>query len=152
MRQKLTGRDYMQGIRHTGIYVKDLENMILFYKDVFDLNVVVRQKEYGAYTDTIFNESGVGIEVCKLAFSDRTMIELLHYAHGNDSPDWAEKIHQCGKMHIAVTVDSAWGMYRKLEEKGCLLLSEPCDAPDGKARVFFARDLEGNYLELVEEL
>lgn len=142
----------MQGIRHTGIYVNDLESMILFYKDIFDVSVAVRQKEQGTYTDTIFNENSVGVEVCKLTFADRGMIELVHYARGDNSPDWDEKIHRCGKMHIAVTVDSAWDMYRKLEEKGCLTLSEPCDAPDGKARVFFARDPEGNYLELVEEL
>lgn len=142
----------MQGIRHAGIYVKDLEAMIAFYMDVFDVSIAVRQRECGAYTETIFNESGACVEVCKLAFSDKSMIELLHYASGNDSPDWDEKIHCCGKMHIAVTVASAWDMYRKLQEKGCRLLSEPCDAPDGKARVFFARDLEGNYLELVEEL
>lgn len=142
----------MQRIRHTGIYANDLESMIAFYMDIFDVSVAVRQRECGIYTETIFNEIGADVEVCKLAFSDRTMIELLHYAHGNDSPDWSEKIYRCGKMHIAVTVASAWDMYRKLEEKGCQLLSEPCDAPDGKARVFFARDLEGNYLELVEEL
>lgn len=142
----------MIGIRHTGIYVKNLEVMIAFYKDVFDLNVVVQQKEYGAYTDTIFNESDVEIEVCKLEFRNKTMIELIHYTREKDSPDWNEKIYQCGKMHIAVTVDSADEMYETLRKRGCRLLSEPCNSPDGRARVFFARDLEGNYLELVEEL
>ena len=142
----------MSGIRHTGIYVKDLETMISFYKDVFDLNVVVRQKEYGAYTDTIFNESGVEIEVCKLQFRNKTMIELIHYMCQKDSLNWNEKIYECGKMHIAITVDTADEMYEILKKKGCQLLSKPCNSPDKKARVFFARDLEGNYLELVEEL
>lgn len=142
----------MKGIRHTGIYVNDLENMISFYKDIFELNIAVRQKEYGLYTDTIFNEENVEIEVCKLEFDDKSMIELVHYADEKSRPDWDQKIHRCGRMHIAVTVDSADGMYCKLKGKGCVLLSEPCNAPDGKARVFFARDLEGNYLELVEEL
>lgn len=142
----------MQGIRHTGIYVKDLESMISFYKDVFDLNIAVRQKEYGTYTDIIFNERNVDIEVCKLEFSNKTMIELIHYTCEEYSLDWNEKIYQCGKMHIAITVDSADSMYEKLKKRGCRLLSKPCNSPDGKARVFFARDLEGNYLELVEEL
>lgn len=142
----------MQGIRHTGIYVKDLETMISFYKEMFELNIVVRQKEYGVYTDTIFHEKDVVIEVCKLEFSDKTMIELIHYEGNGNFPDWKEKIYQCGKMHIAVTVDSAEEMYQKLRRRNCVLLSKPCDSSDGKARVFFARDLEGNYLELVEEL
>lgn len=142
----------MQGIRHTGIYVKDLETMISFYKDMFSLKTVVRQKENGTFTDTIFNEKNVAIEVCKLEFANKTMIELIQYTCQNDVPDWNEKIYECGKMHIAITVDSADGMYETLKKKGCQMLSEPCNSPDKKARVFFARDLEGNYLELVEEL
>lgn len=142
----------MQGIRHTGMYVKDLDAMVSFYKEVFDLNIMVYQREQGAYTDTIFGEDCVDLKVCKLAFNDKSMIELIYCSHTGDMPEWGDKIYQCGKMHIAITVDSADEMYRKLKEKGCVLLSEPCDAPDGKARVFFARDIEGNYLELVEEL
>ena len=142
----------MQGIRHTGIYVKDLETMISFYKDVFDLNVAVRQKEYGTYIDTIFHESDVEIEPCKLEFSNKTMIELIHYACKKDTPDWNQKIYQCGKMHIAVTVDSADEIYENLKRRGCCLLSRPCNSPDTNSRVFFARDLEGMNLELVEEL
>ncbi len=142
----------MNGIRHTGIYVNELEPMISFYQNMFDLKVVVRQRENGSYTDTIFKEDHVDIEVCKLEFGNKTMIELIHRSHTNSGPDWGEKIYRCGKMHIAITVGSADEIYRKLKEKGCVLLSEPCNSPDGKARVFFARDIEGNYLELVEEL
>lgn len=142
----------MQGIRHTGIYVKDLGAMISFYQNAFDMNIVVRQKERGVYTDTIFGENDVDIEVCKLEFSNKTMIELIYCNHTFDMPDWKKKIYQCGEKHIAITVDSADEMYQKLGESGCVMLSEPYNAPDGKARVFFARDLEGNYMELVEEL
>lgn len=142
----------MNGIRHTGIYVKDIEKMTEFYQNIFDLEIVVRQKEYGAYTDMIFHEENVEIDVCKLKFKSGTMIELISYCHRDDCPDWNEKIYQCGKMHIAITVDSAKNMYENLKGQGCVLMSNPCDAPDGKARVFFARDPEGNYLEIVEEL
>ncbi len=142
----------MSGIRHTGIYVKDLDAMISFYKDIFFLKIVVQQKECGAYIDTVLGEENVDIETCKLEFDNKTMIELVHYARREEEPDWNEKIYRCGKMHIAVTVDSADGIYEKLRKRGCELLSEPCNSPNGKARVFFVRDPEGNYLELVEEL
>lgn len=142
----------MVGVRHTGIYVKDLESMVSFYKDIFDLKVVVRQQESGCYIDTIFNEKNVKIQVCKLEFKNKTMIELIHFVQTDDLPDWGEKIYRCGKMHIAVTVDSAMEIHRKLKERECEVFSEPCEAPDGKAIVFFARDIEGNYLELVEEI
>lgn len=142
----------MNGIRHTGIYVRDLETMVSFYKDIFDLSIVVHQKENGAYIDTIFKEENVDIEVYKLEFINKTTIELIKCNYTENMPNWKEKIYQCGKMHIAITVSSADEMYQKLKEKGCVLLSEPCNASNSEARVFFARDLEGNYLELVEEL
>lgn len=142
----------MSGIRHTGIYVKDLEAMVSFYMDVFDLEIMVHQHESGKYTDTIFGENNVDIEVYKLMFKDKSVIELINYNGLDDLPNWNENIYKCGKMHIAVTVDSVEEMYRKLKKRDCILLSEPCEAPDGKAKVFFARDIEGNYLELVEEL
>ena len=47
---------------------------------------------------------------------------------------------------------SAETIYEELAKRGCQMLSGPCISPDGKARVFFAKDPEGNYLELVEEL
>ena len=142
----------VKGIRHTGIYVRNLEMMVCFYRDLFELKVVVHQQEKGLYTDTIFNEGNIGIQVCKLEFKNKTMIELIQFGHIEAQPDWSEKIYRCGKMHIAITVDSAMEIYRRLKERNCEVLSEPCDSPDGKAKVFFARDPEGNYLELVEEL
>lgn len=142
----------MNGIRHTGIYVKNLDAMVAFYMDVFDLEVLVHQHEYGKYTDTILNENNVNIEVYKLMFKNKSVIELISYIGSDDLPDWNDHIYRCGKMHIAITVASVDEIHHKLSEKGCVLLSEPCVAPDGKARVFFARDIEGNYLELVEEL
>lgn len=141
----------MRGVRHTGIYVKDLESMISFYQNVFDLKIAVWQKECGDYTDTIFDERNVEIDVCKLEFSNKTMIELVHYAGEEEALGWNETIHRCGKMHIAITVDSAENTYEKLKARGCQALSKPCNSPDGKVKVFFARDPEGNYLELVEE-
>ena len=142
----------MKGIRHTGIYVRNLEAMVSFYKELFQLQVVVHQKENGPYTERLFNETDMEIEVCKLEFEDHSIIELIHCQNAADDLLWNEKIYRCGRIHVAVTVESAGEMYRKLKEKQCIILSEPCDSPDGKARVFFARDIEGNYLELVEEM
>lgn len=142
----------MSRIRHTGIYVKDLEAMISFYKDLLGLRTAVRQRETGSYTDTIFNTKDVDIEVCKLSFEEGAMLELIRYKGETSEPDLAGSLHGCGTMHIAVTVDNAREMHEKLKGKGCKTLSQPCISPDGRACVFFARDPEGNWLELVEEL
>lgn len=143
-------------MRHVGIYVENIDRMVDFYRELFQLEIVVHQTEKGAYTDTIFNEKLMGVEVYKLQFPDKSMIELLKY-RGSGTALLQEKsademIYQTGRMHIAITVDSAENVYSKLVDKGCQILSPPCISADGKARVFFARDPEGNYLEIVEEI
>ena len=55
-------------------------------------------------------------------------------------------------MLIAITVESADSIYEKLNRAGCKVLSNPCRSEDGKVKVFFAQDLECNYLEIVEEI
>lgn len=152
MQEEVGDMGIMKDIRHTGIYVKDMAAMLEFYKDIFGLKEMVRQNERGEYISTVLGESNVDIDVCKLAFQDGSMIELIYYKAMDDEIKWEEKLFQCGKMHIAITIFSAWEMYNRLKEKGCFILSEPCESPDQRARVFFARDIEGNYLELVEEL
>jgi hypothetical protein len=42
--------------------------------------------------------------------------------------------------------------WETLCSEGCVTLSEPVTAPDGKARLFFARDPEGNLMEIVQVL
>jgi len=37
-----------------------------------------------------------------------------------------------------------------LQQAGCEVLGGPVTTPDGKARLFFARDAEGNLLEIVQ--
>ena len=51
--------------------------------------------------------------------------------------------------NIISDVDESW---KKLRKADCKVLSKPITAPDGKAKIFFARDPEGNLLEIVQPL
>jgi predicted enzyme related to lactoylglutathione lyase len=139
-------------IRHTGIYVQNMEKMISFYKRMFNLKTVVRQIEEGTYIDTVFGEKGTSIDVCKMKFDNGGMIELIKHMTVDGNLNKEDKLYSIGKMHIAITVDSADGMYKEFIEEGCNALSKPCVSADGKAKVFFCQDIEGNYLEIVEEI
>jgi predicted enzyme related to lactoylglutathione lyase len=139
-------------IRHTGIYVQNIEEMVSFYKRMFKLEIVVRQIEEGTYIDTVFGEKDTRIDVCKLKFKNGGMIELIKHMTDEGNLKKDDKLYSLGKMHIAITVDSADEMYKKFIGEGCNALSKPCVSSDGKAKVFFTQDIEGNYLEIVEEI
>jgi len=149
--------------RHTGIVVSDMQRSLEFWRDVMGLTVAVDFWEQGEFIDTVQHLTGVNLHMIKLTASDGSMIELLHdVAHPLPSSSELSRCERAtppldrsdlcdrGIRHIAFTVADADQSWQKLKETGCDLLSEPVWSPDKKARLFFARDPEGNLLEIVQ--
>lgn len=139
-------------IRHTGIYVNNLELMKEFYREHFDMEVALHAIEEGTYIDTLLGLNSARLEIYKLTAPKGGMIELLKYDKSGCVLKDKEMVWETGKMHIALTVNNVEQKYQELSQSGIPFLSVPCTAPDGKAKVCFCRDPEGNYLELVEEV
>ena len=136
--------------RHAGIVVHDLERMLRFWRDVMGLQVVIDFREEGRFIDTVQGLSGVRLRMIKLRAPDGSMIELLHdEAHPTPPPERNDLCDR-GIRHLAFTVADVEAAWETLRGAGCTALSEPVTAPDGKARLFFARDPEGNLLEIVQ--
>ena len=142
----------MMLIRHVGIYVHDLEKMQAFYCKHFDMLIHTYTREQGVYISDILNEPEVEVELYKLRRKDGSMIELLRAGKADTREVHSDRVINCGCMHIAFTVDDAGEKYQELKQDGCVMLSCPQVSPDNCAKVFFCRDPEGNYLEIVEEL
>lgn len=142
----------MKLIRHTGIYVKNLERMKEFYSHYFDMEVAVHDTESGEYSATILGVPGISVELYKLKRSDGTMIELLKPSIEPQSEGYAPSVTCFGCLHIAFTVSDVEETYRSMSAEGIQFLSKPTISPNRQACVCFCRDPEGNYLELVEEL
>ena len=138
-------------IRHTGIYVQDMDRQKAFYEEILGMVVKVHQVEKGAYINTLLGTDVESeVETCKLAADDGSMIELCKI-----SPEVGRRparLFTEGKMHIAITVKDVAGEYKRLQNMGIEFVSEPQLSPDGRAKVCFCQDPEGNYLELVEEV
>ena len=138
--------------RHTGIVVRDIEKSLRFWSDVLGLKVAADFREEGKFIDTAQRLSGVKLRMIKLTAPDGSMIELLHDdAHPTPAPTGNELCDR-GIRHIAFTVADVQDSWETLRAEGCEVLSDPITAPDGKARLFFARDPEGNLLEIVQML
>ena len=136
--------------RHTGIVVDDMEKCLRFWRDVMGLEVVIDFREKGSFIDTVQALCGVDLRMIKLAAPDGTLIELLKDDEHPTPPPDNNRLCDRGIRHVAFTVADIEESWRTLKEAGCELLSEPVSSPDGKARLFFARDPEGNLLELVQ--
>ena len=140
--------------RHIGINVQDMDRALHFWRDVMGLEVELEVWNEGEFIDRLQNLEGVNVHIIKLAAADGSLIELLmDVAHPTPLPD-AEHNRLCdrGIRHIAFTVADVGESYRILREEGCEVLGEPITSPDNYAKVFFARDPEGNLLEIVEVL
>ncbi len=141
----------MTALRHSGVYVDDMERMIGFYIGTFNMEIASRATEKGKYIETVLDgPEGTELDVCKMTFPGGGMVELIHANIGEDKNLSRNNLYDKGMHHIAITVDSADETYDRLSEAGCACLSEPTLNSDSSAKVFFARDPEGNFLELVE--
>jgi glyoxylase I family protein len=138
--------------RHTGIVVADMEASLRFWRDVMGLSVVADFREEGEYINTLQHLMGVRLHMIKLSAPDGSLIELLEDEAHPTPPSPHNDLCDRGIRHIAFTVADVGESWRVLREYGCEILSDPVTSPDGNARLFFARDPEGNLLEIVQVL
>ena len=140
----------LKATRHVGIVVKDMEKMLAFYRDFLGLAVQIDFCEKGAFIDTVQDLDGVNLRMVKLALPDGSLIELLcDEGHPIEAPN-RRRMCDPGIVHVAFTVEDVEKTYEAFTAQGLETLSPPTTSPDGKARLFFARDPEGNLMELVE--
>lgn len=125
-------------LRHTGIVVRDIDICVDFYAH-FGLVIKSRDLERGDFLKNILSREDARAIIVKLSDDHGCIIELLQFV----SPKSRRRercLFDTGISHIALTVDHIDDEY------------EPRTSPDGKVRVAFITDPEGNVVELVEEL
>jgi len=142
----------LKATRHVGIVVRDMEKMLDFYRDFLGLAVQIDFREKGAFIDTVQGLEGVDVRMVKLALPDGSLIELLcDDGHPVEELD-RRRLCDAGIVHVAFTVEDVEKTHEAFSARGLDTLGAPTTSPDGKARLFFARDPEGNLMELVEML
>jgi len=134
-----------------GLVVTELEKALSFYQEGLGFRVVVDQIESGPFLERLLGIEGAKARTVKMTLGDITLLELILFNAPKPTPD-AKSLARIGFSHIALTVESADQTYAHLRNKGARPISEPIASSDGKVKVFFCRDPEGNFLEIVEEL
>ena len=140
--------------RHTGFVVLDLERFIEFYEG-FGFTLVSRMIEEGEYIDNLVGLNGVKLEWAKMSLPDGSLIELLQYHTHNELIEKIDRFqlpNRLGCSHIALTVINIEMAIEYICNSGGGIKNKYQTSPDGKVKVAYCYDMEGNILEIVENL
>ena len=140
--------------RHTGFVVLNLDKFIVFYEGL-GLKLISRMIEQGTHIDNLVGLSNVKLEWANLSLPDNSVIEILKYHSHIDSLNSSihlQKAYRIGCSHIALTVIDIEEAIHFICTNGGYLKNKHQVSPDGKVKVVYCYDIEGNILELVQEL
>ncbi len=139
---------------HTNIIAKDPEQLIEFYKQVFDCRSIGETRNLsGAWLDRmtgIQNAHIVGEHLCLPGYEEgHPTLEIFSYE--NMEGERQRPINSYGFAHIAFEVDDVEKTMEKVLAYGGIMVGELVHAEyeDGRKATFvYTRDPEGNTVEL----
>jgi predicted enzyme related to lactoylglutathione lyase len=145
----------MNYIKHVGIYVEHLNEMQEFYARVFDMKILVdKERDSGTLYETLYEQKNAGARISKLIteYGAKTgqgdMIEFIQTDYGKAACTVSEKIYMPGTFHIAMGVDDMDEVVDRIREAGGSVCTEIIHK--GSRKCCFCRDIEGNWIELLE--
>tara|TARA_B110000263_G_C15289886_1_gene502688 strand:- start:1183 stop:1629 length:447 start_codon:yes stop_codon:yes gene_type:complete len=138
-------------IRHFGIVVRNLDESLLFYKDLLGFTIFKEMNESGKEISNFLGIKNVKVKTVKMKNSSGQMIELLYYDN-NDLYKNTIKINQIGPTHLALSVNDLDSIYNTFLNRGIKFISPPQITADKFAKVAFCIAPEGTFIELVQEV
>jgi len=142
----------ISNLRHTGIVVNNLDKCLNFYLSI-GFHEVSREIETGSYIDNLVGLNNVKLECVKLALNENITLELLKYhSHPHENNHLPRMSNRVGCSHIALTVSNILECFNLVTQNGGGAVNKIQTSPDGKVKVVYCYDPEGNIIEVVEEL
>ena len=142
----------VNGVRHTGIVVNEIENAIKFWVNLLGFKVVLDQIEEGEFINKLLGLKNVSVRTVKLAAQDGSLVELLHFISHKSLPTWDGNPYKTGLTHIAFNVANISNVVSILEQNGYSQVNRYQKSLCGKVLVCYVKGFEGLLLELVEQL
>lgn len=134
---------------HYGLNVRNIDDALEFYRDQLGFEVDRKFPVSDVQSD-IVGVDGVEGEIVFLD-AGGFEIELIAYdAPENKTIHELASGHDVGVAHICITVDDVNGLYEDLTPE-VEFISPPQTVGNG-AQIAYARDPDGNYVELYEPL
>jgi len=130
-----------------------MEQSLYFYRDLLGLKIQGTTDEDGDFIEKLLSGRNISLKTIKLsADDDATRIELIKFSKPEHIETKRNGLHNLGLTHLALTVDDLEKIYQQLMKMNIYFNCPPQISPNGKLKVVFCQDPEGNYLELIEEI
>lgn len=145
-------------LRHTGLYVKNLETETKFYKEVFGMHSVCEHlKQADVLIDDLLRHAGASILATKLLTEQGRqsgvddMLELLQVLIPQSfvNQEVVPEIYRPGCMHLGFGVDDIDDVVSKIIKNGGTKYTDIHMMNNGN-KCCFCQDPEGNWLELIQ--
>ncbi len=132
--------------RHVGLVVRDIERCVAFYQEL-GFEVLVDNQDSAPLISDLLGLDVRSLRVVKLGRPpEATCVELLGFDPVIDSS--RPPLNGTGITHFALTVENVDTFYEAHRHSGSFL-SEPRVSFDGRFKLVFCRDPEGNVIEVV---
>jgi hypothetical protein len=106
----------------------------------------------GSFINELLDMINPNLKIIKLkSKKDDSIIELIKYKYEKNSRD-KQELHEQGISHIAITVNNLNEVFETLTLKRIKFVSPPLFSEKDKVKVCFCRDIENNFLGLVEDI
>jgi len=130
-----------------------MEKALEFYRDLLGLKIQGTTDEKGDFISQLLSNENIEVKTVKLSADDNaTRIELLQFFSPKSNQNEKIGLLRPGFTHVALTVSNLDETYSRLRENNVQFNCPPTISPNGKLKVTFCRDFEGNHLELIEEI
>jgi catechol 2,3-dioxygenase-like lactoylglutathione lyase family enzyme len=141
----------INGVHHVSIATGDLERLLAFYRDLLGLEVREswRVEQSDETFQTIVGLPDAAFHAAWLR-AGNVEIEIFHYLRPVGRPIAAAPACDAGIRHICFDVTDLAGEYRRLRDAGVEFISEPQHVPSAAVTTVYARDPDGNIVELQE--
>jgi len=151
---------------HVGITVRNFNEFVRFYWDVFGCPLVgvsdtpsdrVRtffgvQPPALSGADAAGGVSGVdGMPSCKIGWirvPGGAVLEIFEFQP--QQPLVQGPWNRVGLTHFSLNIRGAWKWHDYLKAKGVTIVSEPARSPNGGQWFFFVKDCDGNLIEMMD--
>jgi len=140
------------GIHHMAISTPDAERLLGFYRDLLGMKVVLD------HTWPVGTEAADAITALEGSSARQMLlrcgnahVELFEYRAPEARPgDPDRPVCDHGITHLCLDVEDLDAEYERLKEAGVRFHCEPQDLPQFGVRTTYARDPDGNVVELQE--
>lgn len=141
---------------HIGITVRDFNEFVRFYWDVFKCPLVGVSDSPTERVRTFFGVDpsttpGAPAPTCKIGWirvPGGAVLEIFEF--NPQLPLEQGPWNRVGLTHFSINVRGIHKWYAHLKSKGVTIVSEPMQSPNGGQWFFFVKDCDGNLIEIMD--